>query len=145
MTHMNKTEIIKKLEDVKEHALAFLSAEHIRWKKNDPAGFAEANVRAAMILEGASIILDEIEFLPENAQFEYLNKGEFERYHAISNLLRREDTKNMTSKWRELFGNIENMNTLYNEVAFKMGELSIYEAPPVYIIYTEKITSLKKK
>ena len=137
--------MVKKLEDVKENALKFLSAEHIRWKKNDPAGFAEENLRAAMILDGAQILLDEIEFLPENAQFEYLSKGEFERYHTISNLLRREDTKNMASKWRELFGNIEHFNVLYNEVAYKMGELSVYEAPNVYIVYTEKIRSSKKK
>lgn len=145
MTHMTKTEMIKKLVNVKENSLKFLSEEHLRWSSNDPTGLAEANLKAAMILEGAEILLDEIEFMPEDTQFEYLRKGEFERYHAISNLLRREDTKKMNSKWRELFGNIEHLNVLYNEVAYKLGELSLYEAPKVYIVYTEKIRSSKKK
>lgn len=139
MTHMSKGEIIKKLESVKENALVFLQKEHTKWKRNDPEGLAEAYLKASMLLEGIEILLAEIEFMSEATQFEYLRKGEFERYHAISNLLRREDTKKMTEKWRELFDNIEHMESLYDEECYKMGELSVYEGPSVYIIYTAKI------
>lgn len=136
---MKKAEVIEKLQLVKEHALHFLKHKHTRWNKNDPLGLAEANLKAFQIVEGVDFILSEIEFISDDKEFELLRKGEFEKYLSIANLLKREDIKDMAENWKELFGNIENMFIMFDEPVYKMAELSIYEAPSVYVIYIAKI------
>ena len=138
-TIMKKAEVIEKLQLVKEHALHFLKQKHTRWNKNDPLGLAEANLKAFQIVEGVDFILSEIEFISDDKEFELLRKGEFEKYLSIANLLKREDIKDMAENWKELFGNIENMFIMFDEPVYKMAELSIYEAPSVYVIYIAKI------
>lgn len=137
---MKKSELTKKLNERKEKALNFLKTKHSRWNNNDPVGLANANLKATEILRGIENILVEIEYIEdENSIFEILRKGEFQRYVAISDLLKREDVKEMKTKWQELFGNIENMQVLFDEPTYKFGILSIFETKPVYVIYTEII------
>lgn len=136
---MKKAEVIEKLNLIKDRALCFLEKKHDTWNQKDPIGLAEANLKAFQIVEGVDFILSEIEFISDDKEFEFLRKGEFEKYISISNLLKREDVKEMAAKWRELYGNIENMFVMFDEPAYKMAELSIYGAPSVYVIYTAKI------
>lgn len=137
---MKKTEIKEILEKVKSRALSFLSEDHTSWNTNDPLGLANENLKAVELIQGIDYILSEIEYIDgSESEFEILKRGEFQKYIAISNLLRREDIKKMSSCWRELFGNIEHMDVLYDETFYKMGVLSIYKAPPVYVIYVDKI------
>lgn len=136
---MKKAEVIEIIEKLKEKALCFLKTEHRSWDKNDPRGLAERNLTASEVLTGVELILAEIGFMEDTTEFEIVSKAQFQKYKSVANLLFREDIGQMGAKWRELYGNIENMEVLYDEPSYKMGELSIFEAPSVYIIYTEKI------
>lgn len=139
MKTLNKNQVITKLESVKERALEFIAQDHSRWNKRDPLGLAEKLILAQDLVHGVDYLIAEIEFLDDDTQFEYLSKGEFERLHTLSNLLRREDLKKIKSSLNALYLNIERMDVLYNEPSYKMGEITVYEAPSVYVIYTAKI------
>lgn len=139
MKTLNKNQVITKLESVKERALEFIAQDHSRWNKRDPLGLADKLILAQDLVHGVDYLIAEIEFLDDDTQFEYLAKGEFERLHTLSNLLRREDLKKIKSSLNALYLNIERMDVLYNEPSYKMGEITVYEAPSVYVIYTAKI------
>lgn len=136
---MKKAESLSKLEEIKAMSIHFLNANHTRWENADPYGLADKYLLASEIINGIQLIEDEMSFISEDSEFEILKKGEFERYVSILRLMRREDIKSKTSKWRELLGNIENIDVIYNEPSYKFGVLSIYGTPKVYVIYTAKV------
>lgn len=136
---MKKAEALSKLEEIKERSINFLNANHTRWEKADPCGLADKYLQASEIINGIQLIEEEIYFISEDSEFEILKKGEFERYVSILRLMRREDIKSKTAKWRELLGNIENIEVIYNEPSYKFGVLNIYCTPKVYVIYTSKL------
>lgn len=139
MKTFNKIQMITKLESVKERALEFISKDHSRWNRRDPLGLADKLIEAQDLVHGVDYLISEIEFLDDDAQFEYLAKGEFERLHSLSNLIRREDLKKIRSSLKALYPSLEHMDVLYDEPSYKMGELTVFEAPSVYVIYTAKI------
>lgn len=139
MKTFNKIQMITKLESVKERALEFISKDHSRWNRRDPLGLADKLILAQDLVYGVDYLIAEIDFLDDDTQFEYLAKGEFERLQTLSNLLRREDLKKIRSTLKDLYPNLERMDVLYDEPSYKMGEITVYEAPSVYVIYTAKI------
>ena len=141
MKTFNKIQMIAKLESVKEKALEFIAQDHSRWNRRDPLGLADKLIEAQNLVHGVDYLIAEIEFLDDDAQFEYLAKGEFERLDSLSNLIRREDLKKVRSTLKCLYPSLEHMDVFYNEPSYKMGELSVFEAPSVYVIYTAKIWS----
>ena len=139
MKTFNKIQMITKLESVKERALEVISKDHSRWNRRDPLGLADKLIEAQDLVHGVDYLISEIEFLDDDAQFEYLAKGEFERLHSLSNLIRREDLKKIRSSLKALYPSLEHMDVLYDEPSYKMGELTVFEAPSVYVIYTANI------
>lgn len=139
MTNFKKTKMIEKMEEIKEKALNFIEKEHTRWQQNDPEGLAEKLLQANDLLEGVDYIISEVEFLDDDAQIEFVEKGKFEKLKSLSNTIRRLDLKKSRSVLDKLYPNLERMEVIIEHPSYKMGMLSIYESNPVYVIYVVRI------
>lgn len=136
---MKKQEVMLYLLGREKVARRYLDTRQGNLSQTNPTGLYNTIVKARGVVEGYNHIKDELSLISDDAEFEILKKGEFEKYFDVANNLNYKDVKKMSKKWKELFSNIEHMGEIFNETSYKMGEISIYGTPKVYIIFLESL------